>query len=149
MSMNRSFWLCWLAIFGLALMANAQDHPLTYHVQLVRGTNHPKPDNPEWKPIGPELSKRLAPVFRWDHYWEVNRHPVTVDKARKNRVRLDAERELELELVTPTTLEVRLFRGGELARKTRQASDAKMSIMGGDTSTGESWFVVVRTTPPK
>src|SRR5438874_644549 len=74
--------------------------PITYYVQLIRGTDQQHRPEATWKPIGPNLSNRLSP-FRWKNYWEVNRQVAAVEKGKVSRCRLSAEREVEIELVNP------------------------------------------------
>ena len=56
------------------LAGRAEDaQKVTFHVQLIRGADSDKPDDPSWKAIGPKLNKNLRTVFRWTNYWEVKR----------------------------------------------------------------------------
>ena len=145
--MNRLVWLSlWL---GLGLASYGQEVGTTYHVQLIRGTSQPVPTEANWKPVGPKLQKRLSPVFRWNYYWEVNRVAVTVDSAKRKRLHLSKDREVEIAPRGEREVEIRVYREGQLIRKCRQAADVKMSIMGGDREKDEAWFVVVRRDAPR
>ena len=133
---------------GCLANAPAADQGVTFHIQLIRGTQESKPADPAWKPIGEKLSKRLEPVFRWKHYWEVTRQSVAVHAGKVTKVTISPERVVEIELIGAKQRELRLFQNGELRRRMRGALDAKMSILGGDREGGESWFVVVRRDQP-
>src|SRR5213083_2050448 len=71
----------------------------TFYVQLIRGSDADKPENPTWAPVGPKLAKNLGAVFRWKNYWEVKRQTVTVSGEKAARVHLTREREVELKLL--------------------------------------------------
>jgi hypothetical protein len=107
------------------------------------------PTEASWKPVGPKLQKRLSPVFRWDHYWEVNRLMVNVEPTKTKRLHLSKDREVEIVPRGEREIEIRVYRDGQMIRKSRQAADVKMSIMGGDREKDEAWFVVVRRDAPR
>jgi hypothetical protein len=147
--MKRLTLLLSLTLLAVHLAASAEDPAITFHVQLIRGTNLDEPQNASWKPIGPRLSKRLSPVFRWKGYWEVSRHIAKVQPGKTTRIRLSKEREVEIKLINQDKAEVRLFLNGKLNRTSKQSVDTKISVLGGDKEMDESWFVVVRRDKPQ
>lgn len=123
---------------------------LTLYVQVIRGTNSEKPQDPAWKPVGQKLSKRLSPVFRWKSYWEVGLHEVAVEKGKPNKVRLNDLRRLEIEKIQDNQLEFRLYRKDQLTRKSKHnVKSLDMAIIGGSGDDDSCWFVVVRREPPQ
>jgi hypothetical protein len=148
-----SRWLCLAFLIACSSVpvigASAEKDSTTLYVQLVLATNEERPRAADWKPIGPKLSKRISPVFRWKNYWEVARHTVAAEKGKATRVRLSDERELEIEPMEDGRLETRLHRGGKLVRKATHLSHQKMIIMGGDANGNDAWFVVVRREMPQ
>ena len=159
--MNRCFETLLLAlILGTSAVwpAKAQspaaETPVTYHVQLVLGTNQEKPPQANYKAIGPKLSQQLSGVFHWKTYWEANRQDIVVKNGKKGKVRLSKDFEVEIELFSPappaTVREIRLFKKGVLACKSkREIGSKKMAILGSDSKDGNSWFVVVRRDQPQ
>ena len=147
--MSRLLCLALLIACSAVIGSNAEKSSTTLYVQLVRATNEEKPKEADWKPIGPKLSKRISPVFRWKNYWEVARHTLTVETGKVTRVRLNAEQELEIDRIADDRLEIRLYRNGKLARKSLESAQQKMSIMGGHAGDNEAWFVVVRREKPQ
>jgi hypothetical protein len=137
------FALLW---FQAWCLAESPGH--VFHVQLIRGSDREQPEQVAWKAIGPKLSKKLGPKFRWKHYWEVARQEVSVHPDKPARVRLSHEREVEIELHGDAESEVRLYRSGKLVRKSRQSLPAGMTIMGGGGEESECWFIVVRRDRP-
>jgi len=136
--------ICFLATFLRA--ANPQP-TTTLYVQVIRGSDQTKPTGANYQEIGPKLSAKLSPVFRWKHYWETERKKVQLDGGKTTKVPLANQRSLEIERLKSGELEVRLFRRTGLVTKSRQACD-HMAILGGEEAGKESFFVIVRSDEP-
>jgi hypothetical protein len=121
----------------------------TLYVQVIWGTDQDKPAGSNYREIGPKLSAKLSPVFRWKHYWETERKKVQVDPARVTKVPLAHQRSIEIERLKSGDTEVRLFRRSGLVTKNRQPAKGRMVILGGEDSSRDSFFVVVRSDEPK
>jgi hypothetical protein len=150
--MNSAFrtLLCWLALsfMGDVGAAEPPPAPTTFYVQVIRGTDNGTPEKNSWKPVGPKLSKALSPVFKWQHYWQVDVQQVQVSAAGTVAVKVSPEREVKVEMLADGRPEVRLYRKGELRRKVRFNGDDHMTIMGGESVDRDGWFVVVRRDKP-
>src|ERR1051326_2967839 len=127
-------------LLGVWLMpartARADAQPLLYYIQLIRGTDQEHREA-AWKPIGPKLSSRLSPIFRWKKYWEVHRQAIAVEKSKISRCRLSNEREVEIEPIGPPEMElkeieIKVYLNGHMAEKSRQPVSAHMTIVGGE-----------------
>ena len=129
------------------LQAGAADSSQLY-VQVIRGSDQDRPSGTNYRAVGPKLSAKLSPVFRWKHYWETERQKVQLNSAKTTKVALANHRSLEIERLKSGELEVRLFRRSGLVTKTRQASNERMAILGGEEEGKESFFVVVRPDEP-
>lgn len=119
----------------------------TFKAQLIRGTDHAKPEAPSWKPLEPALKAPLAPRFRWTHWWEVATVQTNIAVGKTRRVCLSADREIEIVRHSAVETEVKLYQNGVLAQKSRRSSRKGLWIMGGTRENHDSWFIVV--TPPK
>src|SRR5262245_62762345 len=109
-TMSRLF--CLLLLAASSTQADAWGEgaqPLTYYIQLIRGSDQEHRHEAAWKPIGPKLSNRLSPVFRWKNYWEVNCQAVAVERGRVKRCRLSDVRDVEIERISPAEIEIRLY----------------------------------------
>src|SRR2546423_9295813 len=138
-----------LALVGTtALQATDDAQKITFYVQLIRGSDSDKPDDPAWKPVGAKLDKKLRAVFRWKNYWEVKRETVTLSKDKVARRQMTRDREVEIRLLNPPNTQIRLFHHGALTRCSHQPIAEHMSILRGESKTGECWFVVVRRDKP-
>ena len=129
-----------------ALLAAAETK--TLYVQVILATDDSKPAGPPCREIGPKLSAKLSPVFRWKHYWETDRKKVEFDPRKSTRIELPNQRTLEIEKLKTGELEVRLLRRRGLLTKTRQSSRTGMAILGGEEPGKDSFFVVVRPDEP-
>ena len=144
------------AVWSAENRASAKDLSIVCHVQLVLGTNQEKASEAKYRAIGPKLSGQLSSVFQWKNYWEVNHQMVMVQNGKADRVRLSKDCEVEIKVIPATAAatnavrEIRLFRKGALICKSkREIGSMKMSILGGDSKDGNSWFVVVRRDEPQ
>ncbi len=146
-AMNRVGLL--LFVFLSAITHAAAAEHSTLYVQVIRGTDQDMPADTNFREIGPKLSSKLSPVFRWKHYWETERKKVQVDPAKVTKVLLANQRTLEIERLKSGDTEVRLTRRSRLVTKARQASTGRMTILGGEDSSKDSFFVVVRPDEPK
>jgi len=137
-----------LLLFGIHAAGLADNQAVTFYTQLIRGSDQDKPAKSNWRAVGPKLSKQLAPKFRWKNYWEVSRQSVDVLPGKSARLGLNGDREIEIAFRGAEETEIRLFNGGKLVRKSRQALECKMIIMGGGSEERESWFIVIRREKP-
>jgi hypothetical protein len=132
----------------LAFALTAAAESATVYVQVILGTDQNKPNGTNWLEVGPKLSAKLSPVFRWKHYWETERKKVEFNPDKVAKVPLGSNRTLEVERTKTGDFEVRLTRRTGLVTKARQSSKDCMAILGGEESTKESFFVVVRRDEP-
>ena len=145
---RKFFRLLLLTLLGVTTLQAADAQKIAFYVQLVRGTDSDKPEDPAWKPVGAKLGRNLRGVFRWTNYWEVKSESLTLSKDKVARLHLTREREVEVKLLDPPRTQIRLYNKGELTRCSHQPISEHMCILGGDAQSGESWFVVVRRDRP-
>jgi hypothetical protein len=133
-----------LAVTGFSAVP---EQSKTVYVQLILGTDQPC-GQITCREIGPKLSKKLSPVFRWKHFWELDRRKVTLQSRQTNRIDLPHDRKLEIIFTRANETEVRLTRRNGLVTKTGYKLDNPMVVLGGENDSRESFFVVVRTDEP-
>jgi hypothetical protein len=148
--MNRFFY--WFVVsIVLAAWSSfhaAEEGKVTLWVQLVRGNNDAPPPAKDAKPIGPKLATRFRAVFRWDHYWEIKRVEVSLAPGQTTRVRLSAEREVEIAMTREGKRIVTAYEDKKpVASVTRPVGEG-MTICGGERDPKSSWFLVVRRDKP-
>jgi len=147
-SIRRLFCTGLLLAFAVTSESKAEDQGVTFYVQIIRGTNEDKPNDAMWEVVEPKLTKKLSPIFKWKHYWEMKRQAVSVTKGKVTRVAATGEREVEIELVKENQIELRLYRKRELRRKMKASVETTMTILAGDAPENEGWFIVVRRDKP-
>src|ERR1051325_3494757 len=103
----KFLWLLFLALAGITTVRAGDTQQVTFYVQLIRGSDSDKPEDPACKPVGAKLGKILRGVFRWKDYCEVKRKTVTLSKDKVARLHLTAERELEIKLLDPPNTQIR------------------------------------------
>ena len=133
---------------ALATLA-AEDLNTTFYVQLVRGSDEDKPPKADAKPIGPKLSQKLQPVFRWKQYWQMNRVEVKVAPGKTAKVRLSDTHEVEIDLKTQGKRTVRFYREGKLVSASTQPVGESFNIQGENSKAESAWFIVVRRDKPQ
>ena len=138
-----------LASAGISTIRAGDAQKVTFYVQLIRGSDSDKPDDPACKPVGAKLGKILRGVFRWKNYCEVKRETVMLAKDKVARLPLTPERDVELKLLEPPNTQIRLYHKGQLTRCSRQPINEHMCVLGGDSASGDPWFVVVRRDKPR
>ena len=147
--LQKILWLLVLAAASIPPLRAGDAQEVTFYVQLIRGSDSDKPDDPACKPVGPKLGKMLRGVFRWKSYCEVKRETVTLAKDKVARLHLTPEREVEIKLLEPPNTQIRLFHKGQMTRCSRQPINEHLCVLGGDSATGDPWFVVVRRDKPR
>ncbi len=146
--MPRIFLLLLFVSLACGLARGGEPTHLTLYLQLVRGSDEAAPPTPQARLIGPKLSERLHAVFKWKNYWEIKRDSMTLKAGEKLRKRMSAEREVEAELLDSREITVRIYRNGKPTSNVRQSVEHRFIIAGGANEGGQSWFIVVRQTPP-
>jgi hypothetical protein len=146
--MKRVGFLLLVCVLTASAYAADTTARTTYYVQVIWGTDQPKPSGTDYREIGPKLGAKLSPVFRWKHYWETERRKVQLEPAKVTRLPLAQQRSVEIERLKSGDIEVRLYRRSGLVTKTRQSCNDRMAILGGEDSQRDSFFVVVRPDEP-
>jgi len=132
----------------ISLCADAlADEGRTYYFQVISGSDKELPAKTGAKPVGPKLRSQFEAKFRWKNWAELSHGECTLTENETRTIKLPEKRELQLEL-SGKTLEVRLYRAGQLVRKTRGSAETESVMMGGDQGRDEAWFIVIRHDKP-
>lgn len=113
---------------------------------LVWGTNDEKSPDPNHKPVGERLEKKLKKLpFKWAHYFEVSRKKFSLAEGQVEKVELSKECRIEVRSVGKEAVEVQLFGKGKLVSKISQAmTKDECLVTGGNAPDVTAWFVVLR-----
>jgi hypothetical protein len=137
-----------VSVFALAGVAESQERPITYYVQLVRGTDSDQPPQAGSKLVGAKLVEKFHSVFKWKHYWEINQRKVELEPGRTVRVDLGHRREVEIDLRARDQRTVAAFENGKLVDRTIGPTGETMTLIGGNRDQKSVWFIVVRRDKP-
>jgi len=146
--MKRSLgWLIWIVTTVTPVVA-ADAPSLTFHVQLVRGTDDASPPTKESKAIGPKLAAEFHGVFKFKRFWQVQYREVRLAPGKKIKVRMSPEREVEIELTPPGQRAVTAYSHGKAVTRSLDRVDAPMTLIGGERDGQSVWFIAVRRDKP-
>jgi hypothetical protein len=137
-----------LAIW-MATAAGRGAEPVAYYVQLIRGTDQDQSPNPNSKRIQPHLAGAFHSVFKWKSYWEISSRQVALQTGRATRVRLNPEREVEIDLTDPSRRAVTAILNGKKVQRTVSPRSEERTLIGGDRDGTSAWFIVVSRNTPK
>ncbi len=136
------------SLFAFTGAARAADQAKQYYVQLIRGTDSDRPPQAGARNVGPKLSETLRCALKWTNYWEICQREVEVLPGRTTRVRLNSDREVEIDLRKPGTRTVAAFQSGQLVDRTSTPLGEAMSVIGAKRDEKSVWFIVVRRDKP-
>ncbi len=145
---NPSRWQFFaLLLTSASVLLGVASAPVEIRVQavLVWGTDEAKPAGKSLKEVDAKLRDRLANVFKWKNYFEVNRQTATLPSlAKVQTLKLSDECSVEVKLLPENTAEVKLMGKGK-ALVTRRHSLAKPDalVLAGDDKNKTAWFVVL------
>src|ERR1041385_2252869 len=96
----------WLPLFFISMLAcigsaGTDSESTAYHVQLIRGTAENKPPEPNSKLLSAQEAGCFRSVFKWKSYWQISSQRVEILNGRSTRIRLNMEREVEIDLTRP------------------------------------------------
>jgi hypothetical protein len=128
--------------------AGPQSEPVAYYVQLIRGTDQEQSPAPNSKRIHPHLAGAFQSVFKWKSYWEISSRHVELEAGRATRVRLNPEREVEIDLTNPVRRAVTAFHNGKVVQRTVCPRSEERTLLGGDRDGNSAWFIVVSRNAP-
>ena len=121
----------------------------TFYLQVIRGGDSDVPPSETSKPIGQKLRTKLQCAFKWKHYWEIKRERLEVTQGRKVREVISPAETVELELLEPENVTVRMYSSGRLVRSRRQPAHNAFCVTGAPLGEDQSWFIVVRRDEPQ
>ena len=145
---NPSRWqFLVLLLTSLSALLGVASTPGEARVQavLIWGTDEAKPTGKNLKEVDSKLRDRLANVFKWKNYFEVNRQTATLQSSAKvQTIKLSEECSVEVKLLPENVAEVKLIGKGK-AMVTRRHSLSKPDalVLAGDDKNKTAWFVVL------
>jgi hypothetical protein len=135
-----------VAFAALASNISAGESGMRFEATLVWGTNDPQPNNPDLKPVPPEVAGKLEKLpFKWSHYYTVECKEFSVEKGDRTKVRMSDECEILVKAVDNETVELALRgKGRPVGKVTQKLVKDQILVTGGNAENFTAWFVVLR-----
>lgn len=151
---TRRFLLAFIGLSTLWLAARstpaADPAPNSRMVaELLWGTDAEKPAGKDFKPVAAEIERKLRKIFKWKHYFSIERKVFEVAAAKPAKVEMSKDCRIEISALPDAEFEIQLFGKGKLVVKKRQRiQPGETVLLGGDDKNDESWWVVVALAKP-
>ena len=143
---NRWAWLVGVSLM-VALHAGAQS--LKFEASLIWGTEDPKPEDPKIKKVDPALSKRLKSVFKWPHYFTVNRQKFELAENANKDLKMSRQCRVNVVNLGGREIKVTLFgEGKRVVEKTQTIALGELVVLAGDDKNDTAWFVILKNPDP-
>jgi len=118
---------------------------LNLEARLIWGTNDKESSNPKHKRIDTPLTEKLSKLFKWQHYFEVNRHVVTLPVNGMKRVEMSPKCVVEIKHLGDSRVEVKLFGEGKFVSQTTETlPKGDWLLLAGSSKNDTAWFVVLK-----
>lgn len=112
---------------------------------LVWGTDDEKSPNPEHKKVDSKVDKKLKKLFKWKHYFEVNKKQFSLKDGETKKIALSKDCEIKVRNAGKDSVELQIFGKGECVGKISQAlPKGELLVTGGNAANFTGWFVVLR-----
>ncbi|MBI5801889.1 MAG: hypothetical protein HZA92_14355 [Verrucomicrobia bacterium] len=112
---------------------------------LVWGTDEAKPTGKNLKEVDTKLRDRLANVFKWKNYFEVNRQSASLAASAKVQcLKLSDDCSVEVKLLPENVAEVKLMgKGKPIVTRRHSLAKTDALVLAGDDKNKTAWFVVL------
>lgn len=136
--------LCFLALTLTLDIAQASASEVKFQAILIWGTNSDKPSDPKLKEVDANFVEKLKKIFKWNHYFEVNRHSASVADTKSEKFKLSEKCEVEIKNLGKAMIEVKLYGEGKLVRKvTHPMPPGESLVLAGDDKNDTAWFILI------
>ncbi|MCX8154855.1 MAG: hypothetical protein N3J91_00140 [Verrucomicrobiae bacterium] len=148
MAVQLMGWGAWcrgllvLALLGSLLTVQAAE--LKLEIVLIWGSNEEKSPDPTHKPLTGEMAKRLSKVFKWKHYFEVNKINETIPNRGTKKIRVSPKCDIEITELEGSSVEVKLYGEGKLINKSvKQLAKGEYFVLAGEDKNETAWFIMI------
>jgi hypothetical protein len=118
---------------------------LKLEIYLVWGSNEEKLPDPKYKKLNEDLAKKLQKIFKWKHYFQINKQNAEVPSRATKRFKVSDKCDVEITEMPGPQVEVKLYGEGKLINRTIKAltKDERLTIAGEDKNE-TAWFVIIK-----
>ncbi|HKI70070.1 MAG TPA: hypothetical protein VKA67_10805 [Verrucomicrobiae bacterium] len=143
---TRLATLAAVVVFAVTATAISRAADLKLEAQLIWGTNDANSPNSRYRPVEPEVARKLKALpFKWSHYYVVNRVQFTVPENGERKERMSKVCEIQVKNLGDSQVQLTLYGKGEPVGKITQAlPKGELLVTGGNAANSTAWFVALR-----
>ena len=139
--MSRYTVLVAALLFVSGGYVTAQADPITVQARLVLGTSKEEKGKME---VPAAIKKKLARVFKWKHYYELNLKHLKIADAATKSAKLSRAASIEVTNRKNGKVAVSLFSKGKmLVQKAQNLKPGSHMVLAGNTESDSAWFIVL------
>ena len=119
----------------------AQADPITVQARLVHGTSKEQKCKME---VPATIKKKLARVFKWMHYYQLNSKQLNIADATTKSAKLSKTASIKVTNRKNGKIAVSLYSKGKmLVQKTQTLRPGSYMVLAGNAGTDSAWFIVL------
>ena len=139
--MNRFTVLVALLLLVSGGFVAAQADPITVQARLVHGTSKEQKGKME---VPAAIKKKLARVFKWMHYYQLNSKRLNIADATTKSAKLSKTASIKVTNRKNDQIAVSLYSKGKmLVQKTQSLKPGQHMVLAGNTKSDSAWFIVL------
>ena len=139
--MNRFTVLVALLLLVSGGFVAAQADPITVQARLVHGTSKEQKGKME---VPATIKKKLARVFKWMHYYQLNSKRLNIADATTKSAKLSKTASIKVTNRKNGKIAVSLYSKGKmLVQKTQTLRPGSYMVLAGNAGTDSAWFIVL------
>lgn len=139
--MNRFTVLVALLLLVSGGFVAAQADSITVQARLVHGTSKEQKGKME---VPAAIKKKLARVFKWMHYYQLNSKRLNIADATTKSAKLSKTASIKVTNRKNGKIAVSLYSKGKmLVQKTQSLRPGSYMVLAGNAGTDSAWFIVL------
>ena len=139
--MNRFTILVALLLLVSGGFVAAQADPITVQARLVHGTSKEQKGKME---VPAAIKKKLAKVFKWMHYYQLNSKQLNIADATTKSANLSKTASIKVTNRKNDKIAVSLYSKGKmLVQKTQSLRPGSYMVLAGNAGSDSAWFIVL------
>ena len=139
--MNRFTVLVALLLLVSGGFVAAQADSITVQARLVHGTSKEQKGKME---VPAAIKKKLARVFKWMHYYQLNSKRLNIADATTKSAKLSKTASINVTNRKNGKIAVSLYSKGKmLVQKTQSLRPGSYMVLAGNAGTDSAWFIVL------
>ena len=139
--MNRFKVLVALLLLVSGGFVAAQADSITVQARLIHGTSKEQKGKME---VPAAIKKKLARVFKWMHYCQLNSRQLNITDATTKTTKLSKTTSIKVTNRKNDKIAVSLYSNGKmLVQKTQTLRPGSYMVLAGNTGTDSAWFIVL------